>query len=154
MNRQIKNYIAQCEENLKELQNLQEQYSKQENQQIENFQKETDTKKQEEIYTKFNEVNKNNFICWQAVNILTNAKNELKKILLQTTENTDRPLELLKLTARTYNTLRRKQIDTIEELEKLTKEELLRISNIGQKSIKEIEAKLGHEIKEKQNDNR
>lgn len=51
-------------------------------------------------------------------------------------------IEDLELSIRSYNCLRRAGIDTVGQICNLTDLELMRIKNLGQKSIKEIKAKL------------
>ncbi|MPZ52916.1 MAG: DNA-directed RNA polymerase subunit alpha [Acidimicrobiia bacterium] len=54
----------------------------------------------------------------------------------------DLPIEALDLTERPRNCLRRVQIDTVGELVTRTSDELLNITNFGQKSLEEVLAKL------------
>ena len=54
----------------------------------------------------------------------------------------DLPIEALDLSERPRNCLRRAQIKTVGELVERTEEELLNITNFGQKSLEEVVAKL------------
>ncbi|MCJ7725247.1 MAG: DNA-directed RNA polymerase subunit alpha [Acidimicrobiia bacterium] len=54
----------------------------------------------------------------------------------------DLPIEALDLSERPRNCLRRAQIETVGELVVKTEEELLNITNFGQKSLEEVAAKL------------
>jgi DNA-directed RNA polymerase subunit alpha len=54
----------------------------------------------------------------------------------------DLPIEALDLSERPRNCLRRAQIHTVGELVQKTEEELLNITNFGQKSLEEVVAKL------------
>ncbi len=54
----------------------------------------------------------------------------------------DLPIEALDLSERPRNCLRRAQIQTVGELVEKTEEELLNITNFGQKSLEEVSAKL------------
>ncbi|MCJ7724875.1 MAG: DNA-directed RNA polymerase subunit alpha [Acidimicrobiia bacterium] len=54
----------------------------------------------------------------------------------------DLPIEALDLSERPRNCLRRAQIETVGELVIKTEEELLNITNFGQKSLEEVAAKL------------
>jgi DNA-directed RNA polymerase subunit alpha len=54
----------------------------------------------------------------------------------------DLPIEALDLSERPRNCLRRAQIETVGELVLQTEEELLNITNFGQKSLEEVAAKL------------
>jgi len=57
-------------------------------------------------------------------------------------ENLDLPIEALDLSERPRNCLRRAQIQTVGELILKTEEDLLNITNFGQKSLEEVVAKL------------
>ncbi|MDD7838036.1 DNA-directed RNA polymerase subunit alpha C-terminal domain-containing protein, partial [Metamycoplasma hyosynoviae] len=52
------------------------------------------------------------------------------------------PIEKLNLTIRSLNALRRAEYSTVDELAKLTEEELGNIKNLGKKSIDDIIEKL------------
>jgi DNA-directed RNA polymerase subunit alpha len=52
------------------------------------------------------------------------------------------PIEALDLSERPRNCLRRAQIQTVGELVTRTEEDLLNITNFGQKSLEEVVAKL------------
>ncbi|MDX1689896.1 MAG: DNA-directed RNA polymerase subunit alpha [Acidimicrobiia bacterium] len=54
----------------------------------------------------------------------------------------DLPIEALDLSERPRNCLRRAQIETVGELVQKTEEDLLNITNFGQKSLEEVVAKL------------
>jgi DNA-directed RNA polymerase subunit alpha len=51
-------------------------------------------------------------------------------------------IEKLGLSGRVYNCLKRKEIDFVEQLVKLSPADILRFRNIGAKSIKELQEKL------------
>jgi len=59
-----------------------------------------------------------------------------------TSPDLDLPIEALDLSERPRNCLRRAQIQTVGELVQKTEEELLNITNFGQKSLEEVTAKL------------
>jgi DNA-directed RNA polymerase subunit alpha len=59
-----------------------------------------------------------------------------------TSPDLDLPIEALDLSERPRNCLRRAQIQTVGELVKKTEEDLLNITNFGQKSLEEVTAKL------------
>jgi len=59
-----------------------------------------------------------------------------------TSPDLDLPIEALDLSERPRNCLRRAQIQTVGELVEKTEEELLNITNFGQKSLEEVTAKL------------
>ena len=59
-----------------------------------------------------------------------------------TSPDLDLPIEALDLSERPRNCLRRAQIKTVGELVEKTEEELLNITNFGQKSLEEVAAKL------------
>lgn len=54
-------------------------------------------------------------------------------------------IEQLDLSVRSYNCLKRHGIETIGDLTKMTQEEMMRVRNLGRKSLKEVEMKL-HEL--------
>jgi DNA-directed RNA polymerase subunit alpha len=59
-----------------------------------------------------------------------------------TSPDLDLPIEALDLSERPRNCLRRAQIQTVGELVEKTEDELLNITNFGQKSLEEVAAKL------------
>ena len=59
-----------------------------------------------------------------------------------TSPDLDLPIEALDLSERPRNCLRRAQVQTVGELVEKTEEELLNITNFGQKSLEEVAAKL------------
>jgi DNA-directed RNA polymerase subunit alpha len=46
------------------------------------------------------------------------------------------------LTVRSFNCLKRAAIQTVEDIVKKTKNEMLKVRNLGQKSLDEVEQKL------------
>ena len=52
-------------------------------------------------------------------------------------------IDELDFTVRTYNTLKRGGIDTVEELAKLSDDELMKIRNFGSRCLMEVHEKLG-----------
>ena len=54
----------------------------------------------------------------------------------------DKPIEILDLGVRSYNCLKRAGINTIGELTEKTEEDMMKIRNLGKKSLKEIKDKL------------
>ena len=54
----------------------------------------------------------------------------------------DMPIEVLDLSSRTYNCLKRSQITTVGQLLQMSEEELLGLRNFGQKSLQELHEKL------------
>jgi DNA-directed RNA polymerase subunit alpha len=54
----------------------------------------------------------------------------------------DTPIEVLDLSSRTYNCLKRSQITTVGQLLQMSEEELLGLRNFGQKSLQELHEKL------------
>ena len=51
-------------------------------------------------------------------------------------------IEELDLSVRSYNCLTRAGINTVEELIKKTPEEMMKVRNLGRKSLAEVKAKL------------
>ena len=56
----------------------------------------------------------------------------------------DIPICELDLSVKTYNCLRRAGIDTIEDLTRKTPEDMMRIRNLGRKSLEEIISKMNN----------
>lgn len=52
--------------------------------------------------------------------------------------NENMPIELLGLSVRSYNCLKRNKINTLGELMKLSADEIMKIKNLGQKSAAEL----------------
>jgi DNA-directed RNA polymerase alpha subunit len=52
------------------------------------------------------------------------------------------PIEVLDLSSRTYNCLKRSQITTVGQLLQMSEDELLGLRNFGQKSLQELHEKL------------
>jgi len=51
-------------------------------------------------------------------------------------------IEDLELSVRSYNCLKRAGIQTVEELTQKTEEDMMRVRNLGKKSLKEVKDKL------------
>ncbi len=54
----------------------------------------------------------------------------------------DLPIEELDLSVRSYNCLKRAGINTVEELIKKTEEDMMKVRNLGKKSLDEVKSKL------------
>ena len=54
----------------------------------------------------------------------------------------DMPIEELDLSVRAYNCLRRHGVDTVQDLASLKEEDVIKVKNLGKKSMKEIKDKL------------
>ena len=52
------------------------------------------------------------------------------------------PIEDMDLSVRSYNCLKRANINTIEDLTKKSKDDMLKVRNLGQKSLEEVIFKL------------
>ncbi len=70
------------------------------------------------------------------VEIMVEKEEDKKEKVLEMT------VEELDLTVRSYNCLKRAGINTIEELTQKTEEDLLKVRNLGKKSLEEIQSKL------------
>lgn len=57
-------------------------------------------------------------------------------------ESEDKPIEELELSVRSYNCLKRASISTIGELTSKTEDEMMKVRNLGKKSLKEVKDKL------------
>ena len=72
---------------------------------------------------------------------LKNNNSQNKKIV-NLKKSTSNNIEILKISFRTLISLKKKKINTIQDLVQLTKKDLLNIPNIGKKSLEEIEKSL------------
>jgi len=52
-------------------------------------------------------------------------------------------IEELDLSVRSYNCLRRAGVDTVQDLSRLREEDIIKVKNLGKKSLKEVKEKLG-----------
>lgn len=80
---------------------------------------------------------------------LSDAAKEVKIISSEEKEATttpgDTPIEELELSVRSYNCLKRAGISTVRELTEKSQEDMMKVRNLGRKSLDEVEAKL-HEL--------
>ncbi len=84
--------------------------------------------------------------------LLTSVKesvNELGSVIKeagneQDTKGFNMVIEDLDLSVRSYNCLKRAGIQTVEELTQKTEEEMMRVRNLGKKSLKEVKDKLNN----------
>ena len=69
---------------------------------------------------------------------------EVAKVESDTSLNkmADMPIEELELSVRSYNCLKRANINTIGELMNKTEEDMIKVRNLGKKSLDEVEQKL------------
>ncbi len=77
---------------------------------------------------------------------LTEAAQDVE-IMVDKSEDTkdkvlDMPIEELDLSVRSYNCLKRAGINTVEELIKKTEEDMMKVRNLGKKSLEEVKSKL------------
>lgn len=72
----------------------------------------------------------------QNVEIMVEPEEDKKEKVLDTT------IEELDLSVRSYNCLKRAGINTVEELIKRNEEEMMKVRNLGRKSLEEVEQKL------------
>ena len=72
----------------------------------------------------------------KGLNILTAGKEDLQQKVLDTT------IEEMELSVRSYNCLKRAGINTVEDLTQKTKEDMLKVRNLGLKSLEEVINKL------------
>ena len=57
-------------------------------------------------------------------------------------KNLEKTIEELDLSVRSFNCLKRAQINTVEDLISKTEEEMMKVRNLGRKSLEEVEHKL------------
>jgi DNA-directed RNA polymerase subunit alpha len=68
--------------------------------------------------------------------IMVEKEEESKDKILEMT------IEELDLSVRSYNCLKRAGINTVEELTRKTEEDMMKVRNLGRKSLEEVEQKL------------
>lgn len=77
---------------------------------------------------------------------LTEEASEVEIMVEKEEEAKDRALEMtieeLDLSVRSYNCLKRAGIDTVEELTRKTEEDMMKVRNLGKKSLAEVKSKL------------
>lgn len=77
---------------------------------------------------------------------LSEAVSETEIMVEKEEESKDKILEMnieeLDLSVRSYNCLKRAGINTVEELTKKTEEDMMKVRNLGRKSLEEVEQKL------------
>lgn len=77
---------------------------------------------------------------------LSEAVSETEIMVEKEEESKDKILEMnieeLDLSVRSYNCLKRAGINTVEELTKKTQEDMMKVRNLGRKSLEEVEQKL------------
>jgi DNA-directed RNA polymerase subunit alpha len=70
------------------------------------------------------------------VEIMVEKEEDKKEKVLEMT------IEELDLSVRSYNCLKRAGINTVQELTQKTEEEMMKVRNLGKKSLEEVQAKL------------
>ena len=73
----------------------------------------------------------------QSMSFIIEREDEQKNRVLEM------PIEELDLSVRSYNCLRRAGVDTVEDLSRLREEDIIKVKNLGKKSLKEVKEKLG-----------
>lgn len=82
---------------------------------------------------------------YSVVELSTKAMNEdfmIERKSEETTRNLEKPIEDLDLSVRSYNCLKRAGIHTLGELIEKTEEDMMKVRNLGKKSLKEVKQKL------------
>lgn len=72
----------------------------------------------------------------QGVEIMVEKEEDKKEKILEMT------IEELDLSVRSYNCLKRAGINTVEELVQRNEEEMMKVRNLGRKSLEEVQQKL------------
>jgi len=72
----------------------------------------------------------------KTMSIMSQKELSLKDKLLET------PIEELEFSVRSYNCLKRAGISTVEDLANKTEEDMMKVRNLGRKSLDEVIAKL------------
>ena len=74
--------------------------------------------------------------------LIKQSENMTQKQETVTNSKMDRKIEDLDLSVRSYNCLKRANINTVGELTQKTEEEMMKVRNLGRKSLKEVVQKL------------
>ena len=78
---------------------------------------------------------------------LTDHVNDVEIMVEKEDENRnsvlDKSIDDLDLSVRSYNCLKRAGISTVEELVKMTEEDMMKVRNLGRKSLEEVQQRLG-----------
>ena len=72
----------------------------------------------------------------QGVEIMVEKEEDKKEKILEMT------IEELDLSVRSYNCLKRAGINTVDELVQRNEEEMMKVRNLGRKSLEEVQQKL------------
>lgn len=72
----------------------------------------------------------------QGMEVMTEVEDEIENKML------DRTIEELDLSVRSYNCLKRAEINTVSDVVAMTELELMKVRNLGRKSLDEVKAKL------------
>lgn len=72
----------------------------------------------------------------QGMEVMTEVEDEIENKML------DRTIEELDLSVRSYNCLKRAEINTVSDVVAMTEPELMKVRNLGRKSLDEVKAKL------------
>jgi len=77
---------------------------------------------------------------------LTETAEQVEVLVEKETEEHNRVMEMtieeLDLSVRSYNCLKRAGINTVEELTRRTEEDMMKVRNLGKKSLQEVKEKL------------
>ena len=77
---------------------------------------------------------------------LDDAADDLEIMVEKEEDQKEKALEMtieeLELSVRSFNCLKRASINTVEELTARTEEEMMKVRNLGKKSLDEVKAKL------------
>jgi len=74
--------------------------------------------------------------CGKSVDVMVEKENDEKEKVLEMS------IDELELSVRSYNCLKRAGINTVEELTNRTSEDMMKVRNLGRKSLEEVLAKL------------
>ena len=78
----------------------------------------------------------------EAVSLAAKVLSEHLKLFVDLSEVAEMSIDELELSVRSYNCLKRAGINTVEELTNKTPEDMMKVRNLGRKSLEEVLAKL------------
>ena len=73
---------------------------------------------------------------------LTDATDGLEIMVEKEEDQKEMTIEELELSVRSFNCLKRAAINTVEELTQKTEDDMMKVRNLGKKSLDEVKAKL------------
>ena len=87
------------------------------------------------VFSVVDPMRNNDAFCQTAEIMVEKEEDKIEKVLVMTVEELD-------LSVRSYNCLKRASINSVEELTQKTEEDMIKVRNLGKKSLEEVQRKL------------